>query len=213
MAADIKEMLKPDNKIAHILTKICDLAVLNIVWLLTSIFLITIGPSTVALYTVVDKMRSDTDEGIVKTYFKAFRDNLKNGMFLSFVFWIFFGVVFFDVHLLHKMAGGLSSFMYGGCIALILFGAMCFIYTFELAAIFENTIKGYFIAAFKLVLCNLPLSILVLAVNVCIPVAFFFLPEVISRFAALILIFGGSTVAYVSSYLLGGVMEELKVKS
>mgnify|MGYP004501009485 CR=1 FL=1 len=28
-----------------------------------------------------------------------------------------------------------------------------------------------------------------------------------------ILIFGGASVAYVSSYLLGGVMEELKVKS
>ncbi len=48
MAANMKEVLKPDNKIARILTKICDLAVLNIIWLLTSIFLVTIGPSSVA---------------------------------------------------------------------------------------------------------------------------------------------------------------------
>lgn len=45
MAADIKEVLKPDNKVARILTRVCDMAVLNIVWLLTSVFLVTIGPS------------------------------------------------------------------------------------------------------------------------------------------------------------------------
>ena len=213
MAANMKEVLKPDNKIARILTKICDLAVLNIIWLLTSIFLVTIGPSSVALYTVIEKMRSDTEKGIVKTYFKAFRENFKNGMFLSVVFWLFFGVLVFDMYLLHRATGGLSAVMYGGCIALIVLGVMVFIYTFELAAIFENTIKGYFIAAFKLVICNLPLSVLVLVVNICIPAMFFFLPGVISRFAAIILICGGSSVAYVSSCLLGGVMEGLKVKS
>lgn len=213
MAADMKEILNPDNKIARILTKICDLAVLNIIWLLTSIFLVTIGPSTVALFTVIEKMRSDTEEGIVRTYIKAFKENFKNGMFLSLAFWLFFGILVFDMYLLHKAAGGLSAVMYGGCVTLLVLGVMVFIYTFELAAIFENTIKGYFVAALKLVVCNLPLSILVLAVNICIPVLFFFLPGVISRFAAVILIFGGSSVAYVSSYLLGGVMEGLKVKS
>ena len=103
--------------------------------------------------------------------------------------------------------------MYGVCVTLLVFGIMVFVYTFELASVFENTVKGYFIAAFKLAICNLPLSILVLAVNIFIPVLFFVAPGIISRFAALILIFGGSSVAYVSSYLLGGVMEELKVKS
>ena len=90
---------------------------------------------------------------------------------------------------------------------------MVFVYTFELASVFENTVKGYFIAAFKLTICNLPLSILVLAVNIFIPVLFVTAPGVIARFVVFILIFGGSSVAYVSSYLLGGVMEELKVKS
>ena len=173
----------------------------------------TIGPSTVALYTVIGKMRSDTVQGIAKTYFKAFRENLKTGMCLSLVFWLFFGILSADMYLLHRASGGAGAVMYGVCVTLLVFGIMVFVYTFELASVFENTVKGYFIAAFKLVICNLPLSILVLAVNIFIPVLFFVAPGIISRFAALILIFGGSSVAYVSSYLLGGVMEELKVKS
>ena len=91
--------------------------------------------------------------------------------------------------------------MYGVCATLIVFGIMVFIYIFELASVF------------KLTICNLPLSILVLAVNVFIPVLFVVAPGVISRLIVFILIFGGASVAYVSSYLLGGVMEELKVKS
>lgn len=213
MAADMKEILKPDNKVAVILTKICDLAILNILWLLTGIFVVTIGPSTVALYTVIEKMRSDTVQGIAKTYFKAFRENLKTGMCLSLVFWLFFGILSADMYLLHRASGGAGAVMYGVCAALIVFGIMVFVYTFELASVFENTVKGYFIAAFKLTICNLPLSILVLAVNIFIPVLFVTAPGVISRFVVFILIFGGSSVAYVSSYLLGGVMEELKVKS
>lgn len=213
MAADIKEVLKPDNKVARILTRVCDMAVLNIVWLLTSVFLVTIGPSTVALYIVIEKMRSNTEQGIVRTYFNAFKAEFKNGMFLSLTFWLFFEVLFLDMYLLHKAPGSFNSVMYGGCITLLVFGVAMFVYVFELAAIFENTIKGYFLAAFKLVVCNLPLSVLVICVNVCIPLLFFFLPGVISKFAALILIFGGSSVAYASSYLLGGVMEGLKAKS
>ena len=99
MAADIKEVLKPDNKVARILTRVCDMAVLNIVWLPTSVFLVTIGPSTVALYIVIEKMRSNTEQGIVRTYFNAFKAEFKNGMFLSLTFWLFFGVLFLDMYL------------------------------------------------------------------------------------------------------------------
>ena len=150
--------------------------------------------------------------GIIKTYFKAFKSDFKTGMSLSVVFYLYFGVLILDMYLLHKASGGFNAVMYGGCITLLILGVVVFVYVFELAAIFQNTVKGYFVAALKLVICNLPLSMVVLAVNICIPALFFFLPGVISRFAALILIFGGSSVAYVSSYFLGGVMERLKVK-
>lgn len=213
MAADIKEVLRPDNKLAVVLTKICNLAVLNIIWLISCIFLVTIGPAMIALYTVIEKMRSDTEKGIINTYIKAFKQNFKSGMKISVAFWLFFGVLFFDVYLLHKAPGSFNSVMYGGCIGLAAFGVVVFVYLFDLCAIFENTIRGYFTAAVRLVVCNLTVSVLLLIVNLCIPALFLFVPAAASRLAALILIFAGSSVAYISSYLLGGIMEKLKLKS
>lgn len=61
-----------DNKYNQFMTKIFDLAVLNILWTLTSLPLITIGASQIALYTMTLKMVRNEEGKIVAGYFKNF---------------------------------------------------------------------------------------------------------------------------------------------
>ena len=73
-----------DNIIVRALSKICDMVCLNILWLICSIPIITIGASTAALYTVMLKMVKNEEGYIFRGFFKAFKSNFKQ----STIMWI-----------------------------------------------------------------------------------------------------------------------------
>ena len=53
-----------DNRIIRILTTLCDFLILNILWLVCSVPVITAGASTTALYSVMFKIIKK-EEGIL----------------------------------------------------------------------------------------------------------------------------------------------------
>ena len=59
------------------LNRLWDLIVLNILFFLTSIPIVTVGASLSALYTVTLKGVRKEDSYIVRSYFAAFRENFK----------------------------------------------------------------------------------------------------------------------------------------
>ena len=73
-----------DNIVVRALGKIFDLMCLNILWLVCSIPVITVGASTTALYTVVLKMVKNEEGYILKDFLKAFKSNFKQ----STIAWI-----------------------------------------------------------------------------------------------------------------------------
>lgn len=59
-----------------------ELVFLNILWLLTSLPVITIGASTAAMYRVVLDMHLQTDGSHIKRYFRAWKENWKQATLL-----------------------------------------------------------------------------------------------------------------------------------
>ena len=77
----------PDNKVLQALSKYFDLVWLTILWLLTSLPLVTLGPSTTALMSVLLRLASDTaGSGITRSFFAAWqrewRQSLPAGLVL-----------------------------------------------------------------------------------------------------------------------------------
>ena len=60
-----------------VLTKLTYSAYLNILWLICSLPIFTIGASTTALFYCTLKMAEDRDEGLTRMFFRAFRSNFK----------------------------------------------------------------------------------------------------------------------------------------
>lgn len=60
-----------------VLTKLTYSAYLNILWLISSLPIFTIGASTTALFYCTLKMAEDRDEGLTRMFFRAFRSNFK----------------------------------------------------------------------------------------------------------------------------------------
>ena len=66
-----------DGKLFHILSRIADLILLNVLWLLSSLPIITIGASTTALYYVMLKIVKNEDSYIIRSFFHSFFQNIR----------------------------------------------------------------------------------------------------------------------------------------
>lgn len=73
-----KDIFRPDNLFSEVMTKIFDILLLNILWLICCIPVITFGASTTALYYVMMKLVRDEENGIVRGFFKAFKENFRH---------------------------------------------------------------------------------------------------------------------------------------
>ena len=70
-------MYQEQHIIIRILTHIFDFILLNILWLLTSIPIVTLGTATAALYSVMMSVVEKKEGYIIKDYWKAFCRNFK----------------------------------------------------------------------------------------------------------------------------------------
>ena len=133
-----------DNIVVRALSRLFDLILLNILWVLFSLPLVTVGASTAALYSVMMKIVANEEGYIIRGFLDAFRRNLKQ----STVVWLMLlaagAVLAADVMILGSFTGMPAK------AGLVLLGAVAFIYltelifVFPLIARFENTtFAGY----------------------------------------------------------------------
>ena len=74
-----------NSKFYHFMSKIADCMILSVLWLFTSLPLITIGAASTALYYCIIKVIRQESGSVVKSYFHAFRSNLKQGIAISLI--------------------------------------------------------------------------------------------------------------------------------
>lgn len=70
-------LFNPENKFWNFMGKITDVAVMSILWLITSLPIITVGASTAAFYSFTLDAIGDLEGNVFTTYFSAFRENFK----------------------------------------------------------------------------------------------------------------------------------------
>lgn len=127
-----------------------DLLILNFMWLLCSIPLVTIGASTAAASAVAMKMARNEEGYIAKQFLKEFKRNWKQGTIL----WLLFLVACYALYLDFQILGAsdnpsyLVIFM---TIGLIFLMVLCFTYSFALIARYENTIYNTIQNSIKIV--------------------------------------------------------------
>lgn len=131
-----------DGKLAQILTTLGNLMVLNILTLLCSIPVITIGPAAVALFNNTIRIARGEDGPLISQYFSSFRANFKQAAIL----WVLMGgcIAFmaFDIYLLAFLEGALGQVYQVVLLVLIILFTLVSIYGFALMARFDNTMKN-----------------------------------------------------------------------
>lgn len=154
-----------DNPVMQFLFKVSDLIILNLIFLLSCIPVITIGPALCALYYVNLKIARGEDPYIWTNYWKAFRQNFKQGTIvwlISIAIFIFLKLDF-DIVLAQKSDAFNALGMFLFVISVFLISV--FIYVFPIISHFVCTTKQAIKNAALMSIAHLPFTLLLLALH------------------------------------------------
>ena len=195
-------MYQEQHIIIRILTHIFDFILLDILWLLTSIPIVTLGAATAALYSVMMSVVEKKEGYIIKDYWKAFCRNFKQ----STVVWIlllFLGAcLWFDLTLIGVVPGlfrQIGTVVLG---AVLIFYFMECIFVFPLIAKFENSTGNMIKNALLIPVSRLPYALMILFMTGAAIIVTFLNQMTIMIGAVIWSAIGVSVLSYANSLLL-----------
>ncbi len=146
-----------NSKISRFLTRIMELVLLNFVFILTCIPILTIGASITALYAITLKMVRGEEGYIIRGYFKNFVQNLKQGT----AFFVVAAILYFLLYIVYMAAfvnGGVLLTAYTAItLALGLIYSIYFLFLFAFNAVFENTMKEAAFNCLRVLISHFPM--------------------------------------------------------
>ncbi len=157
-----------DSPFMQLLGKIADLLILDLLWLVCSLPVITIGASTSALYYVCFKLSKDREGPLFKSFFKAFRDNWKRGTAIWLILLVTGLFLAFDLQALTSLSDGTSAVSVILFCLFVLFAVLwglMLLYAFPLQAHFDNPVKRTLRNAIGLGVSHLGYSVLMLLMD------------------------------------------------
>ncbi len=153
---------KVDGPIVSFLNRATDLVWLNILFVVFSIPIITVGASTTAMYYVAMKLVRNEEGYVTKDFFKAFKSNFKQATLIWLIILSVTGVLGLNAYLLASNTQMYAKVIFVIVCMLAFTMAMMTLYVFPLLARFDNTIKNTMLNAFLLSVSSFPKTILML---------------------------------------------------
>ena len=153
-----------DNRLWSSVNSAVDAILLNLMWLITCIPVVTIGAATTAFYYTTHKVIRNQRSGIWKEYWSSFNGNFKQATKTWLIFLAIFVIFYFDINICveYMKTGekiGMMAFFFYGLLAVVL---IWFMYVFAYMARFEDNIKTTMKNAAIMAFTNLGYSLLVL---------------------------------------------------
>ncbi len=132
-----------------------NLFALNVLFVLTSIPIVTIGASLTALYSMTLKMLENHESSIMKGYFRAFKENFKKATGAWLIILAMLAAIGAEYIYIGNFEGGATTFYMIFMVLECAFLVLAVPFLFPLIAKFENSLWNTFKNAFLLSLSNL----------------------------------------------------------
>lgn len=200
----MRKFFDVDGPLFSGLSRLADLFWLNVLFLVCCVPVVTIGASASALYYVTLKMVKNEEGYITRSFFKAFKDNLRQatGIWLIAMVvgavllgdWLIINGTLVNSDMIPEMARKVL-------LVLILIVLLVYVFTlryvFPLLAKFDNTVKNTLKNALLISIRHLPYTAVLVAIPIAAAVAVYFYAAV----GLVMILIGFSTIAYFSSKL------------
>lgn len=173
----MRKFFNLENPVWSFFSKIFCMVYLNLLWLVCCLPVVTIGPSTTALYYAMFKVLSGDDSELTRHFFHSFRQNLKQGMVLGMIATAA-GVVCVIDYIYYIVAPGkIDSVMQVFQIIIVLLYLMILTWLFGVLAKFENTSLNILQFSFFLSFKHFGYTLMMLVMEISIfLIEFFYVP-------------------------------------
>ena len=161
----MKNLLNLESPLMQMLTRIGDLILLNVLFLICCIPVITAGASIAALHKMTQEIVYETDSSTVKGFFRAFRANFKQATAVWLVVCVVAASLICDYLLIITFFSGSEAVKW----MLILLAVLAVLvvcvaaYMFPLLVRYENKLRNHLTNAVILAIIKLPRTLGMLA--------------------------------------------------
>ncbi len=205
------KLFNPDSRIMIFLSRVADLVILNILWLVCCVPVVTIGASTTAMYHVIRHWQKDSVSSVVRDFFQSFKDDFKQATPVYLILLIPTVAVVMNAMLIFNPENSAAVPSYLLVIwfisALILLFISSFVY--PVMAFFADSIFKTLRNAMVLALANLPRTILISVLNLLPVILLFVNLSFFLQSSIFWLLIGGALVAYLNMSILKPVFKKL----
>lgn len=200
------KIISTDSTLYKFTSKLVNILLINFIWIISSIPIITIGASTTAVYYVTLKIVKEEEVYIVKSFIKSFKENFKQSTIMWLIFLVI-GVIlgsnYYYLFNVVKNPGILFRIVTALVTVLYVF---CVLYAFPLLSRYSNsisrTILNSFVVSiryFSRTIIILVLVVVLIAIGLYHTISFIFT-----------LFFGVGLLTYVVSFYTLKVFEDLE---
>lgn len=169
---------------------------LNFLWLICCIPIVTIGASTTALYYVTMQTAREEHGYIARSFFRSFKENFKQSTIIWLIMFLIGATLTFNVSFWFTMKSTIGNILGALISVALLLYIFTLFYVFPLLARFNNTVKQTMKNALFISLQNLKQTLIITVVNILIVLLLYLLP--IS--AVFFVLFGFAFFAYLNSF-------------
>lgn len=187
-----------DNPVWNFMGKVADLVLLNLLAIICSIPIFTIGASWTALYFVTIRMVRKEEGYVIKDFFRSFKQNFKQATLIWLLVLVVAAVFTGDILIYNMMPDQIPQ------IIIVIVAALGFlvlgtvVYVFPLLSRFENSTKNTIKNAFLLSIVNIPYTLIFIILMVMPVILTIFVLELFP----IIIMVGVSLPAFLTSLLL-----------
>ena len=140
----MSRLMDSENGFFRFMTRVADAVILNILFIITSLPIVTMGASLTAMYYFCLKAVKNEEGYVWKSYWKSFKVNFVQGFIMELIFAVIGIILYIDVKYLYEKAFVVDNFgyklMFFIVIGFILVTVMTFFYAFPVLARFDNKV-------------------------------------------------------------------------
>lgn len=198
-----------DNPFWRAMGRVADLVILNVLFFICCIPIVTIGASFSALYTITLKMAKNEESYIFRGFFKAFKENFKQSTIIWLIMLVIGVILGLDLLLSNKIDLSFMKVLRYVFLVFALVYVMVLSYVFPIQSKFVNSVKNTMRNALLMSVAHFPWTVLIILISV-IPVIVLFVNVNIFFTAILpIMIFiGFSLIAFGNSYIFNRIFKK-----
>ena len=155
----------PKSAGTRFLTNICNLIIVNLIFMISCIPVFTIGASVTALYRITIAILAGDNPAVLRDYWKCFKDNFGKATGLMLLYSALAAFFVFELYMIRIMLS--EQYQWTSFIAyffLVAIAASSF-YAFPLLAWFEESFKQILKNSILIALSNLPVTIMYIAIS------------------------------------------------